>query len=362
MRFHCLSSLLLLPSCSLASPLPASVIAARAEAALLGSFISDAAAMGLHWEYSQQTIISKVGAGNPEFFTPPLNLWYKGVTGMGTPYSQQALAYVAVGANASAGIFSPPAVEAAYWALYNPAVCPGNGGGWYLDESTREFIANIQAGRHYPNSGGQDNQADAAAHQVAVTALLAGNTSLLLATLEPVIRVTQDTQDAAAFGCAAARLLEKVLTQNISAREAVAATAADLADPNRVHPFPQDAALSSSLLNAAAAAAAGEKASAFILRTGQSCDYAFTLPNVAFLMSVVGDDAASFVEGARLSIMAGGDSGSRGVFLGAIQGARLGDKMNLPQDWAARTTELPGVRPLAAALVARRASVHGEAQ
>jgi ADP-ribosylglycohydrolase len=313
--------------------------------------------MPFHWEYSQSTIASKVGAGHPEFFSPPMDLWYKGKTGMSTPYGQQALAYLAVGANSSAGAFDPRAVEAAYWALYNPAVCPGNGGGWYLDESTREFISNVQAGRHYPNSGGNDNQADAAAHMVAVVALLAGNTSLLLDTLEPVIRVTQDTQDAAAFGSAAARLLEKALTLNVTAAQAVALTAADLQDPARAHPYPQDAALAAALLGAAAAAASGEGSASFILKTGQSCDYPFTLPNVAFLMCAVGDDVTSgFIAGARQNILAGGDSGSRGVFRGAIQGARLGSKDLLPSDWAAKTDELAQVRPLAAALVARRAA------
>ena len=313
--------------------------------------------MPFHWEYSQSVIASKVGAGPPEFFSPPMDLWYKGKTGMSTPYGQQALAYLAVGANSSAGAFDPRAVEAAYWALYNPAVCPGNSGGWYLDESTREFISNVQAGRHYPNSGGNDNQADAAAHMVAVVALLAGNTSLLLDTLEPVIRVTQDTQDAAAFGSAAARLLEKALTLNVTAAQAVALTAADLQDPARAHPYPQDAALAAALLGAAAAAASGEGSASFILKTGQSCDYPFTLPNVAFLMCAVGDDVNSgFIAGARQNILAGGDSGSRGVFLGAIQGARLGSKDLLPSAWAAKTDELAQVRPLAAALVARRAA------
>ena len=219
----------------------------------------------------------------------------QGREGQGTPYGQQALAYLGTGANASAGVFAPAAVEAAYWGLYNPATCPGNSGGWYLDASTREFIENIEAGRHFPNSGGQDAQADGAAHQVAVTALLAGNTSLLLDTLEPVIRVTQDTQEAAAFGCAAARLLEKVLTLNVTGAQAVQLTAADLQDAARVHPFPQDGAMAAALLAAGAAAAAGEDASAFILRTGQSCDYFFTLPNVAFLVAGAGSDVAAFV-------------------------------------------------------------------
>jgi len=99
------------------APLGSAAVAARAEAALLGSFILDAAAMPFHWEYSQSTIAAKVGSGNPEYFSPPMDLWYKGKTGMSTPYGQQGLAYLAVGANASAGLFDPRAVEAAYWAL-----------------------------------------------------------------------------------------------------------------------------------------------------------------------------------------------------------------------------------------------------
>ncbi len=86
------------------------------------------------------------------------------------------------------------------------------------------------------------------------------------------------------------------------------------------------------------------------------------MPNVAFLMCAVGGDAGGFISGARQNIMAGGDSGSRGVLLGAVQGARLGDKALLPSDWAAKTDELAQVRPLAAALVARRAAVHGGAR
>ncbi len=43
------------------TPLPAAVIAARAEAALLGSFVSDAAVMPLHWIYDTNEIKQLVG-------------------------------------------------------------------------------------------------------------------------------------------------------------------------------------------------------------------------------------------------------------------------------------------------------------
>jgi ADP-ribosylglycohydrolase len=391
---HFKPTILLLACVVAATGLPArfpeAVVAQRVRSALLGSLLADAAAMPLHWEYSQARIASLVGSGVPEFFSPPLNLWYNGKPGGSTPYGQQSLAYLSVGGQAPG--FQPTAVQAAYFQLYDPTTCPGPAGGWYLDASTKEFLANYQAGRRYPSVGGVDSQADAAAHAVLVTALLAGNTSALLDALEPVVRVTQDTAEAAAFGAAAARLLEATLVYNYtSGAAAVADTVAALRSPTRHHPFAQDAALADAMEAAAAAAAAGEASAAFILRTGQSCDYPYTLPNVAFLAALDLD----FVPAARQSvsaqapalaaaqqgsamqghtnslplprtqtrthartcarqIMAGGDSGSRGCFLGAIQGARLGDSALLPQEWAAKTTAFAQVSALADALVARR--------
>jgi hypothetical protein len=133
-------------------------------------------------------------------------------------------------------------------------------------------------------------------------------------------------------------------------------TVADLRDPARLHPNPQDAALATGIEHALAAAASGEDPTAFIVSVSQTCDYPFTLFNVAFLAASVGDDVDALLKGARASIMAGGDSGSRGVFFGALAGARLGDKALLPADWVSKTTAYPSVAPLAAALVAKRAA------
>lgn len=265
---------LLLGAAVLAHALPSrftdAVIAQRAETALLASTIFDSAAMPLHWEYNTALIAQKVGSGNPEFYSPPLNLWYKGVLGGNTPYGQQALSYLKVGGSSTG--FTPSAVQDAVWELYNPSVCPGPNGGWYLDASTKEFVQNYQSGARYPHSGGNDNQADAATHAIIVTALLGGNTTLLLDTLEPVIRVTQDTSDAAAFGSAAARLFEKVLVYNYSSPlEALLDTIADLRNPSRHHPYMEDDALATMLEKAATAASSTPPPSSldFIKSTGQ---------------------------------------------------------------------------------------------
>ena len=333
----------------------ASIIAVRAEAALLGSFVADAAAMPLHWDYDASNIKRLVGDGDAGFYDPPENIWYNGVKGGGTPYGQQAMAYLRVGA--STGGFAPADIETAYYAIYGPG-CPGPTGGVYLDASTKEFVANVAQGKHYPNSGGDDTQADAVAHMVSVVALFAGNTSAMLDALEPVIRVTQNADGAVAFGCAGARFLEKLLTENTTAIDAATDTATDLLNPIRVHPLPYDADLAADIFAALAAAKSGLDAVSYFGRLGhssQSCDFPFTLPNVVFLAASVGDGVDDgFLAGARASILAGGDSGSRGVFFGAIAGARLGDKALLPTSWTTKTSSFATIAPLITQLVAHR--------
>ena len=49
-------------------------IAARAEAAVLASFVCDAAAMPLHWDYDQARIARLVGGGDAAFHDPPENI------------------------------------------------------------------------------------------------------------------------------------------------------------------------------------------------------------------------------------------------------------------------------------------------
>jgi hypothetical protein len=108
--------------------------------------------------------------------------------GWSTPYGQQTLAHLVVGA--TTGAFAPTDIEEAYYAMWK------NGGnatknGYYFDKSTKEFVANEEAGQKWPNCGGQDSQADAIVHMIPVVALLAGNTPLMLSTVDTVIRVTQ---------------------------------------------------------------------------------------------------------------------------------------------------------------------------
>ena len=350
----CCSALALALSLSLAAAappalLPEATIAARAEAALLGGLLSDAAAMPLHWIYSVSEIARLVGSGEPEFFKTPSCPFYTYPSGSNTPYGQQYMAYLTTGA--SDGGFAPAAIEKAYAALY-AAAAPW----WYKDASTKEFLQNEANGQHWPSCGGNDDQADAIVHALPVVALLGGrgNTSAMLAAADPVIRVTQNTDKGVAFGLAAARVLEYVIAMNMSGAPLLTQVIADLRDPARASPYASDSALADGLQNALDKLS--QSNADFVAAVGQSCDWPFNLWTGSHLIAQLASSPADFLSGVRQTILAGGDSGSRSFFVGAAQGARLGGVDALPADWKTKATAYAAAAPLAHAIVAARVS------
>ena len=213
-------------------------------------------------------------------------------------------------------------------------------------------MQNVAAGRHWPQCGGNDDQADAVAHVVPVVALLSGNTSRMLAVADAVIRVTQNTDNGVAFGLAAARLLEHVLIGGLAGAAAVRATVADMTAPGRASPYPQDAGLAARMADAISAPNVAMDFSDYVLTAGQSCDYPFQLSAVSNLLA----RGLPYENATALAILAGGDSASRNMFAGAAAAAMLGDKAALPQAWTQSTTAYPVLAPLAAKLVSQRAA------
>ena len=331
------------------TPLSEPVIKERALAALTGGLLSDAAAMPLHWIYSTAEIKQLVGTGNPEFYHTPSCPFYKYQKGDSTPYGQQFQAYLQVGATGKT--MNPTDVESAYLALYNSA--PSY---WYKDESTKEFLANEAQGKKYPQCGGNDNQADAMVHALSVVALLGGkNTSAMLAAADNVIRVTQNTDEGAAFGLASARIMEYIIAYNLTGIAAVSQAITDMKDPNRAQPYSVDADLASRLQDAIDHQSMSNFD--YVQRIGQSCDYPNNLQTGAHLIMQLASrftDPQSYIDGTRQTILAGGDSGSRGFFVGAAQAATLGSVSFLPQAWYSQSNEYATASVNAAKLVANR--------
>lgn len=323
----------------------------RAMGAILGSFVADAATMPLHWIYDTKEVaqlVAKAPGQHPEFYDPPQVTFYHYPLGEDSPYGQQSRVYLAALAN-NDGKVDPSALEQAYYNYYKPGgpcyTTILNGTKCYHDKSTKAFIANEEAGKHYPNCGAVDTQANAIAHMPAVVARHAGEPDLLdqVATM---IRVTQNTDDAVAFGLAAARILEKVILGS-DGKDAVVAVAKELVDPNRKHPNKEDEALAKGITHVLSEL---DKSSFDVVQeVGQACDYPYNLWSGAHLIA----QNPGFVNGTRQRIMAGGDCASANMFNGAVFGALEGEA-GIPADWKAKATHYVEVQANAKKLLAAR--------
>jgi hypothetical protein len=65
--------------------------------------------------------------------------------GWGTPYGQQMLSYLEVGA--STGGFDPPAIQQAVYEAWRRPDSNAARRGYYYDRSTKEFLTNVAAGK-----------------------------------------------------------------------------------------------------------------------------------------------------------------------------------------------------------------------
>ncbi|KAL4420713.1 hypothetical protein ABPG75_010369 [Micractinium tetrahymenae] len=158
-----------------------------------------------------------------EFFDPPQCPFFSYPLGSPSPYFEQAA--VLLRSLAEAGCLDLPHYAASVFAAFRP------GYGGYRDRSTKNFLRRYAAGSLPPLTGSTDDQANAFARLPALVALHAGaERGELLASVERMIRVTQNDPVAVAYGTAAALILEAVV-QGASVAAAVACTVDWLQQP-----------------------------------------------------------------------------------------------------------------------------------
>jgi len=207
--------------------------------------------------------------------------------------------------------------------------------GWYANHSSKEFVLNVKAGKHWPHCGAQDNQANGLCHAVPVVALYAGDTAALLRAVSEAVRVTQNTTEAVAFAQAGARLLEKFLLFDIDGRAAIQQVIAELRDDKRVCPTEHDGKLADSVEKVLTKAAVSHVD--LVKEVGMSCAYPNALLAAVHLVARLDSSQDAYMTAVRQTILAGGDNGSRSVFIGAVQAARLGSAELLPAEWKKKT-------------------------
>lgn len=305
-------------------------IRSRALSSILGALLADAAVMPLHWIYDATTIQSLLKGehreGTPEFFPVPSSPFYKAAVGTQSPYGNQTLVLL------QALVDSLPAFQeqeflAAYAEQSYKEFADFSAHAW-TDASTRGFVRNYKAGLRWPACGADDNQANALAHMipaVAFTWCLSEAESLDF--VEKVIRTTQNTDEAAAFGTAGARILRRIIL-GTDPLQAVNDTIQVLM--NTKERLPCCDGFFADRLSEAFLVREGVTHFQAVNLVGSSCMYPQNLISGAHLLA---SGQASFVDGIRSTILAAGDQASRGMFLGAALGAGAGSAGALPKSW-----------------------------
>jgi ADP-ribosylglycohydrolase len=203
---------------------------ARAFWAIVGALVADAAAQPTHWNYKISYFHDDLWRRNrwytPEFLRPSMNTYYHIPMGSNSCYGDQAREVLL--SLVECGALDPHALERRFVSRfsedgdYGPLPQEGlyNGNKQHVRElpitgpwrhiSIAGFLKNVKQGRHYPDCGTGDAQADCFVRIVPVVALYAGHPDLLEKVAEAV-GITQDNPPALAVGQAFARILEGII-------------------------------------------------------------------------------------------------------------------------------------------------------
>lgn len=306
----------------------------RAEAALLGALVADAAALGLHWLYDPGRIAALAG---PLAFRTPDAADFEGVRGVFVHGGKRAgelshygaalrTAMQAVGA--AGGAVDLAEAQARFAAAF------GAGGWWagYIDKPTRGTLANLAAGRLDP-SGVEDDQIPGFARLPALVCRPGGAADAVQ--LAAAVAMTSTGAEARDWALAGARMLAAAL---IGASPAEAVAAGETGAPEAV------------AQGLARARAAKPDAVAFAGEVGRACPMSMSVPVAAHILL----HARSFAEAVEMNIRAGGDSCGRAILIGAVEGAIHGlGGAGVPAPWLMRLTD-------GATLAAEVAGVIGE--
>jgi len=212
----------------------------RAFWAIVGCLVADAAAQPTHWNYKltyfHEDLKSHGRWSTPEFLRPSLNTYYHLQMGCNSCYGDQAKE-VLYSLNDCRGL-DPHRLEMRFVDRfaedgdYGPLPSEGlyNGSkqdvrelpikGPWRHISIAGFLKNIKRGRHYPNCGTDDAQADCFVRIVPVVALYAGHPDLLEKVAQAV-RLTQNNPPAVAVAQAFATILEDIIITGSSGLTAI---------------------------------------------------------------------------------------------------------------------------------------------
>ncbi len=297
------------------------IMSTKYEGMLLASFAADALALGAHWIYDTAKI--KENMGRVENYLAPLPGSYHDGKAKGnfTHYGDQSL------------ILLQSIPDGKKFELRNFA------DNWktrmqdyrgYLDNATKQTLANFASGKDENNSGSSSTDLGGAARIAPLLYHFRDDYDLVLSYVKEQTAMTHNSTPAllsAEFLC----LVTWEVLHGKSPRQAIAA-----ALDKGTGDITLDLRIRNSLEYT------DDSTESIIKRCGQACGAESGLPGVVHLVTAYED---RLTEALIENVMAGGDSAARGLATGMILGAHLGME-SIPQQWLVEMTAYQNIKKL----------------
>jgi ADP-ribosylglycohydrolase len=288
------------------------------------SFVADALALGGHWVYNAGVIAKKFG--RLDSMQAPLGKTYHATKKAGdfTHYGDQAL--VLLESVVRAGGFDLAAFARDWQALVD-------GYDGYFDHATKDTIINFKNGERPEKAGSESTDFAGAARIAPVVLAHHGDLEALVAACRAQTAMTHNQRDVTASSEFLARVVRHTLEGQAPTAAITTVVENDMDDPT-----------------IAAWVAQGldsrdEETLDVIADFGQACAIGQAFPATIHLVARYENDLeAALVE----NVMAGGDSAARGMAVGMLLGAWLGEDA-LPAAWLEQMNQTDKINQLIAA-------------
>ena len=275
---------------------------------VMASFAADSLALGVHWIYDAEKI--KQDFGRVDALRKPLPNSYHPTKEKGefTHYGDQT--FVLLESIAAKRGFDLSDFSTRWRDLFKTYR-------GYFDQATKMTLQNLAQGRAIEEAGSSSTDLSGAARIAPLVFLYHKDSETLVKAARAQTQMTHNNPlviDSAEFF---ARVCRKVLDGSSPAKAMTEVGA------QRFKGLPLFAWVKEGIESA------GEESVSTIARFGQSCHTDEAFPGVVHLIAKYEKDLK---EALVQAVMAGGDSAGRGLMVGMVLGAHLGDR-GLPQEW-----------------------------
>jgi ADP-ribosylglycohydrolase len=278
------------------------------KAMILGSFLADSFSLGIHWIYDTARIQKEFG--RVESFLKPLPGSYHSTKDKGefTHYGDQAM--VLLESVASKGSFDLQDFSSRWQDLFRDYR-------GYYDQATKATLGNLAQGKTLEQAGSPSSDLAGASRIAPLVALYRDDLGALLSAAKAQTRMTHNNP----LVVEGAEFFASVAWMVLRGRSPAAAMKELAKERFEGSPI--------SLWVNKGFESKGEDSVLAIGRFGQSCHVDEAFPGIAHLISRYEDDLKEALVQCGMS---GGDSAGRGMIVGMVLGAHLGEK-SLPQEW-----------------------------